>query len=143
MIYDNEAIFSDQQDLSQVAGTYISTNVVKAPANTAWGEPLNIPIQVTEDFVSAGAATLKVQLYTDSVVGFGSEVLLAESAVIAKSVLVAGYVFSVQFLPEGDLGFLRIKYVIGTATTTAGLVTAGFVETRQTSKNSFPVQSNP
>lgn len=138
MILDTQAMFSDDQDLAQTAGAYDSTNIVQMPANSSFGRPSQILVQVTETFTSGGAATLAIDLETDNAVAMSSPTNLASVAAIAKATLVAGYVIPINYLPDGDEGFLRLEYTIGTATTTAGKVTAGFVDTRQTNKRAFP-----
>lgn len=138
MIIDKENLFSDDQDLAQVAGAYDSTNIIKLPKNSAYGTPLRLLIQVTETFTSAGAATLAIDLETDDNAAFSSAVDLVNIAAIAKATLVAGYKIAIDFVPRGDEGFLRLEYTIGTATTTAGKITAGIIADDQSNKNSFP-----
>ena len=138
MIFDSQAQFSNKQNLAQVAATYNSTNVIKIEPNSAWGNPLNILVQVTEAFLSAGAATVQVILQTSTVEAMTSPVTLFDSGAIAKALLVPGYQFALNFLPNGNLQYLRVTYTIGTATTTAGKITSGFLETVQTNNKTFP-----
>ncbi len=143
MILDAENLFSDDQDLSQSAGAYDSTNVIQLPANSADGNPVRIWIQVTETFTSGGAATLAVDLETATDAAFTSPVTIASISAIALATLAAGYKVPIDFLPRTDLGFLRLEYTIGTATTTAGTVTAGIVHDVQSAKSTYPSGSNP
>lgn len=143
MILSAEDLFSDDQDLAQTAAAYDSTNIIKLPANSAHGNPLRILVQVTETFTSAGAATLAIDLETDDNEAMASATDLVSIAAIGKATLVAGYKFYINFVPRGDEGFLRLEYTIGTATTTAGKITAGIIFDDQTSKSTFPSGSDP
>ncbi len=138
MIIDLENSFSNDQDLAQTAAAYDSTNIIKLPANSAHGNPLRILVQVTETFTSGGAATLAVDLETDDNEAMASPVNLYTGTAIALATLAAGYRFMIDFVPRGDEGYLRLEYTIGTATTTAGKITAGIIYDEQTNKNSFP-----
>lgn len=145
MILDTLTLLSDDQDLSQVAGTYYSdvyntlgdagyTTSVSAPSGVAKdlgkGTPKDFFCRVTETFTSGGAATLVATLqssadnstYVDSVV----------SKTFALADLVSGADLLPQHLPHGLLQYIRVKYVIGTATTTAGTVTCGIGSAVQT-----------
>lgn len=127
MILDETFMFSDDQDLSQVAGAYDSTNVIDLGVDRDMGNGVPIPllIQVTEDFASGGSATLQVVLETDDNEAMASSEILYTSEVIVLATLVAGYKFVINFLPRENQQYLQLVYTIGTATTTAGTVTAG------------------
>lgn len=141
MILDKMSLLSDDQDLSQAAGSYYSdimkldaaarttsvdapSGVVHDPGKSAFNQFL---CQVTETFTSGGAATLTVSLETSTDEAFTSPVTLVSSKTFALAELVAGTHLLPESIPYGCLAFLRVKYVIGTATTTAGTATAGFV----------------
>ncbi len=148
MILDNYTLLSDDQDLSQVAGTYYSdildlhgdgyTTSQDAPLGVTpdlgKGYPVEILAQVTEDFASGGAATLVATLQTSITEAFTVPIDLAASAAFALADLVAGKNLLPEHVPYGAKQYLRIKYVIGTATTTAGTVTAGIVCGHQSNK---------
>lgn len=139
MILDTLTLMSDDQDLSQVAGTYYSdilstkatgyTTSKDAPSGVTadMGKGNSVPLmcQVTQTFTSAGAATLVVSLETSVDEAFSSAVTMVTSKTYALAELVAGKHLLPEHVPYGGLGYYRIKYVIGTATTTAGMVTAG------------------
>lgn len=143
MILDITTLMSDDQDLAQTAGTYYSDviNLQGDPGYTTSqdapngitraigkGYPVELLIQVTETFTSGGAATLTVTLEKDTVENFASaeDVLVSETFALAD--LVAGTYLLPQHVPyDVDQQYIRIKYVIATATTTAGKVTAGIV----------------
>lgn len=139
MILDSEAIFSDRQADILTADTYDSTNIVKAPANTAWGVPLNILVQVVADFVAGTSIQVRLVTATDEV--FTTPVILVTTEAILLAKLVAGFKFPISFLPEGDLGFLKLEYISLGTFTTGGEITAGFLETVQTSNDTFPKSS--
>jgi hypothetical protein len=149
MIFSKNLTFSDRQDVSQVVGTYNSTNVVDTGApGTVFGHAaalkrnvgpgMNVPIliQLVETITSAGAATVQFQIETSDVEAFSStNVVIAQSRVYALAELVAGLQFGVAILPNDCKRYLRVNYVIAGATTTAGLVTSGIVAGVQTNPN--------
>ena len=146
MIFSDQLKFSTNQDLSQVAGTYPSTNVIDTGAagtvygaaaalarNVGPGKEVPILVQLTEDFTSGGAATLQFQIETaDEEAMDTTNVVVAESGIYALADMVAGLQFPVAILPNAMKRFIRVNYVIGVATTTAGLATAGIVAGVQT-----------
>jgi len=152
MLLDKLTLLSDDQDLSQIAGTYYSdilplntaaiTTSADAPSGVggdpAYGNPVLVVGQVTEGFDSAGAATLVVSVETDTVENFASATTLYTSATYdatdAGAELKAGTIVIPHFLLYGVENYLRIKYVVGTATTTAGAITAGLTMGHQTNK---------
>ncbi len=142
MILDNDLIFSDAQDLSQAAGTYVSTNALdNGAAQTAPGGYgtirkdilrsgfLKVLIQVIEAFASGGSATLIVQLVQADDAALSSNVeILAQTRTLALAELAAGARIGLQATAGGlNQRYLGLRYVIGTATTTAGTITAGLV----------------
>jgi hypothetical protein len=146
MIFSENLKFSDDQDLAQTAGTYNSTNVINTGAagtvygaasalsrNVGPGQPVPFLAQVTEDFASAGACTLQFQIETADEEAFDTtNVVVAESRAYSKTESVAGLQWGVQVMPADLKQFIRVNYVIGTATTTAGKATAGIVHGVQT-----------
>ncbi|MFV1850118.1 MAG: Bbp16 family capsid cement protein [Thalassospira sp.] len=146
MIFSKELMFSDDQDVSQAAGTYNSTNAIDTGApgtvygaaaalarNVGPGNPVPILVQLTETVTSGGAATMQFQIETADEEAFDTtNVVVAQSRVYALADLVAGLQFGVAVLPNDMKRFIRVNYVIGTATTTAGLAKAGIVHGVQT-----------
>lgn len=149
MIIDKQLLLSDGQDLSQTAGTYVSTNTIDlATAGTvpaafqAVGSfpadlgrsmrHLELVVQVDETFTSGGAATLQVQVITDNDAALGSPTVIQSSDTIALATLVAGYRFRVAVPPGLAERYLGVQYVIGTATTTAGTCSAFLLMDGQT-----------
>lgn len=150
MIFSDELLFSDDQDLSQVVGTYPSTNIIDTGApGTVFGHaaalkrrvgpgtPVPILVQVTEDFDSAtDTETLQFQIETADEEAFDTtNVVVAQSRAYAAADLVAGLQFGVAVLPNDVKRYLRVNYVIAGETTTAGKATAGIVLGVQTSPN--------
>ena len=125
MLYDLETLFSDNQEITTTAE---STNVVcfaRGPIKeVSFGTPLPLRIQVTETF--AGLTNLTVAVETAADEEFGEPVELATSGAVAAEDLVAGYTFPINFIPKGNLGYMRLKYTVS-GTATAGKITAGVV----------------
>ena len=140
MILDTLTLLSDDQDVSQVAGAYYSdilnlqgdagyTTSADAPNGVTndlgKGYAVELLCMLTETVTSGGAATLIAVLETATDEVFTSPVALVTSKTFALADLVVGTYLLPQHVPYGTLQYVRIKYTIGTATTTAGLVTAG------------------
>lgn len=126
MLYDLENLFSDNQAVTSDAA---STNVVKLSngplKEVAYGTPIPLRIQVTEDFATLTSLEIKVQTATDA--AFTSPVTLATTGAVAAASLVAGYVAPINFIPKGNLGYLRIYYDVTGSSATTGKITAGIV----------------
>lgn len=127
MLLDNENLFSDAQ---AVTVSDASTNIVKMASTSrnmtevSFGEPIPLLLQVVQDFV--GCTSVKVAVQTSADETFSNPKNLAESAAIPAAELVAGYKFPINYIPKGNLGYMRTYYtVVGTAT--AGKITAGVV----------------
>jgi hypothetical protein len=153
MILDALLQFSAAQNLAQVAGTYPSTNIIdlggpQLPASAT--SPETIPIRdigigddpalkllvlVTTTFTSGGGATLQVAIQGASDNGSGlpgSFTSWWTSPAYALATLVAGARLYDMDMPRPPAGiaiprFLQLSYVIGSATTTAGNVSAYIV----------------
>ncbi len=149
MILDILTLMSDDQDLSQTAGTYYSdilnlagdpgyTTSVDAPNgiqhDLGKGYAVELLCQLTETVTSGGAATMTVSLQTATDEVFTSPIDLVVSSTFALAALVAGTYLLPQHVPYGTEQYVRIKYVIGTATTTAGTATAGITMGHQSNR---------
>lgn len=142
MHLDNQAIFSDQQE---VLATANSTNVLDLgePGEVAYnykagakpsllrnvGKGMIIPLlaQVTEDF--AGALTqVQFILQQDTTDDFSSgSVEDIVSVTVPVADLKAGYQLPIDKLPRGiDKRYLRMRYVLDAAAT-GGKITSGIV----------------
>lgn len=125
MLLDLENLFSDNQAITADAA---STNVVKMGGNykeVAFGTPIPLHIQVTEDFATLTSLNIQVQTATDA--AFTTPVVLAETGAIAAATLKAGYVAPINFIPKGNKGYMRLYYDVTGSNATAGKITAGIV----------------
>lgn len=128
MILDEQGLFSNKQKITASA---VSENILDlGKREVSFGTPVELFIQVTEDFNNLTSLTIKVQTAIDE--AFASAVDLVEQT-IALADLKKGAVSSIKFLPKGNLGFMRLYYTVtGTAPTT-GAVLAGIVDGHQES----------
>lgn len=126
MLYDLENIFSNNQAVTADAA---STNVIKITngqlKEVAFGTPIPLRIQVTEDFATLTSLEIKVQTATDA--AFTTPVTLATTGAVAAADLKAGYVAPINFIPKGNLGYLRLYYDVTGSNATTGKITAGIV----------------
>lgn len=140
MLLDANLSFSTNQSIAQTAGTYLcdkSIDLGTVGTDVQGGSPLADPgrspvpllVQVTTAVTSGGSATVQVQLVMADDAALTSNLVVLESTdAIAVASLVAGYKFRFGTLPPGiTKRYLGVQYIIGTATTTAGKVTAGLV----------------
>jgi hypothetical protein len=130
-IIDSLLEFSDAQDISQVAATYLSTNQIdmSVAREVSMGQPLYLVIQI-EEAVVGSSSTIEFRLRSDSTAAVHATTSTAHftTGAIAEAVLVAGYTITIP-LPTNGAGavyeqFLGVQYIVGTATTTAGTVNA-------------------
>ena len=128
-LMDSKNTLSDNQTLIFAVGAAPSTNTLNLSVlrNIGIGEPVPVLAQITDDFLSAGAATLQLIIETDDNVGFASAETLYDSGAIGKAALVAGYKFLINSFPRTNQKWVRARLVIGTADGTAGtiLITIG------------------
>ena len=125
MLYDLETLFSNNQEVTTTATSdnvvCLAKGVIK---EVSFGTPLPLRIQVTKDFDGATGLTIEVETASDK--EFSDVKVLATTGKVAIASLVAGYVAPINFIPKGNLGYMRLKYTVeGTAT--AGAITAGIV----------------
>jgi len=125
MRLDKRNLFSDAQAVTSSA--VASTNVIETGGGSGAGNPVGMAVQVVEAF--AGGTSLKVGIETCATEGFSSGVVTLVESTLALAALTAGARFPLNFLPEGDLGFIRLKYT-PTGTFTAGKLTAGLTDGR-------------
>lgn len=148
MILDADLLFSETQSIAAAAGTLVSTNSVdNGPAQAAPGGYgnlskdmlragfLNVLIQILNAVTSGGAATVTFQLVQADDTALATNVdVLAQTRAFTPAELAAGTRIGMQ-APAG--GFTRrhlgVRYIIATAATTGGTVTAGLVKDLDTS----------
>lgn len=132
MILDRENMLSIDQDLSQTASTYYSTDILDlGNAKKGEGQPIEMMFEITEDFVGA-TATLQIGIETSIDEAFSSPILMYDTGALAVGVLLTTYRFPLRVLPNEMKQYMRMRYIIAVATTTAGLVSAGLVKHLQT-----------
>lgn len=149
MILDAFLQFDAAINLAQVAGTYASTNVIDLgitsgiPSSANGGGARDIGIgddptmkllvQVTTAFTSGGAGTLSVGIQSAIDNGSGAPAAFSASWYTSPTYALATLVQGARLMdmdfprpPDGIAipRFLRLSYVIGTATMTAGIVEA-------------------
>lgn len=128
MLFDAENLFSDDQAVTADAA---STNIIDTGAakDAALGRPVEINVQVTEAFNTLTSLGIQVQTATDE--AFTTPVVLATET-IALADLVVGKRFSLRYLPEGCLRYVRLYYDVTGVAPTTGKIHAGIVEGGQT-----------
>jgi hypothetical protein len=148
MIMDSLLEFADSQDISQVAGTYLSTNVVdlQEARDIGNGQPLYLVIQIDAAVTSGGSATVNFRLRSDSVAAIHATTSTGhiETGAIAIASLVAGYQLIIPLPPEGSNAYeqyLGVQAIIATATTTAGTYSA-FLTLDPAGNKSYPDATN-
>lgn len=141
------------QDLSQVAATYVSTNVidlgVKGTAvrggplisQFGFGTPMAMLFTVLVAFDAAAGGTMNIRLVSDSVAALSSPTVLQQTGalttVAADTIFTAGkriVMWVPPTIPDADQ-YLGADYVIGTQTTTAGTIFAELVDLRNIQTN--------
>lgn len=133
MILDSQALYSDDQVITTTAD---STNILDLAKNSGPGVPVRILIQVTATFV--GGTNITIDLETDDNTGFSSLSTIASSPTIVAATLVAGYKFSINFIPDAMEQYSRLEYTV-VGSFTPGSITAGIVYDVQSAfGTSFP-----
>ena len=124
MILDEQNLFSDAQAITASAA---SMNYIDLGSReVAFGTPIEILIQVVEDF--ATCTSLKFSIQTDDNESFSSATTLAETAAIPVADLAAGYRTTLKYMPKGNEGYTRLYYTVAGPYATAGKIIAGFVD---------------
>lgn len=138
MIMDAQLLYSDAQAL---AATGVSTNVIdhSQDRDLGIGEPM--AVVVSSDAALTGTNG-QVQLQSDSVVGFGSAVVVAQSAVYTPATLPLGTRIALALPPDKSMNrFSRLNYVLTAATwtVTAGLIPAKALTAENVFQGAFTV----
>jgi hypothetical protein len=133
MILDERTEFLDATALNLGApGSFLLGDVIDLTnvRDIGMGEPLWLIVTVDTTATSGGAATLALNLLTDTDPALGSPVVLATSPTFALAALTAGAMIWAVALPiEGNLyeRYLGIQQVTGAAAFTAGKINANIV----------------
>lgn len=158
MLLDKQVTFSDQQSLALTAGTpVLSDNTIDmrpAAANAAGrntvvpgiaagvnltpvtdfarGQRVPLLAQITEAVTSGGAATLTVELVTHATdAALTGATARASTGALPLAQLTLGAQLALTVPPGITDRYWGLRYTVGTANTTAGRITAGFVLDRQ------------
>jgi len=151
MILDGFLQWSSAQNLAQVVGSYVSTNIIdlhlvgipvlasgQGARDMGIGDDpaMKILVQVTTAFTSGGAATLAVQLQGATDNGSGAPAAFStwwvSPTYALATIAVVGARLMDMDMPRPPAGiavprFLQLTYVIAGATTTAGNVSSYLV----------------
>lgn len=125
MIMDGTTVFSDQQAITASA---VSTNVLYiGKREISFGNELNMSVRVGATFATCTSLQVVVQTSVDE--AFTTPVALATSQVVPVASLVKGFVFpDLRVVPKGNLGYLRLSYVVAGSNATAGTINAAIVD---------------
>ncbi len=119
MILDEQGLFSNNQ---KITATCVSENILDlGKREVSFGTPIDIFIQVGEDFNSLTSLTIKVQ--TSQTENFASAVDLI-SQTMTLDELKKGAVSTIKFLPKGNLGYMRLSYTVDGTEPTQGKILA-------------------
>lgn len=128
MILDEQALFSNNQ---QITASAASTNIIETGnGEIAFGTPVELFIQIAEDFDKLTSLNIKVQ--TSATENFSSSTDLLEQTILLAD-LKKGNTTSIKFLPKGNLGFMRLYYTVTGTAPTQGKILAGIVDGTQES----------
>lgn len=113
-LLDAQNQYSDAQAL---VATAVSTNVIDHGSDRDLGIGEALAVQVSIDVTQVGGGTFQVTLQTDSVVGFGSAVTVAQTGAIAAASIVAGFRIILNMPADKTMNrFSRLNYTLVTMT---------------------------
>ena len=128
MILDEQGLFSNNQTVTESCA---SENVLDLGGReVSFGTPVEIFIQVSEDFDNLTSLEIKVQ--TSETEDFEDPVDLAEHTMLLED-LTQGTVSPLKFLPKGNLGYMRLYYTVNGTAPSSGALLAGIVDGAQES----------
>ena len=123
MILDEQGLFSNNQS---VLASGVSENILDlGRREVSFGTPIELFIQITEDFDNLTSLTIKVQTSLNE--DFSSEVDLIEHVMLLKD-LKKGAVSAIKFLPKGNLGYMRLSYTVTGENPSKGKILAGIAD---------------
>lgn len=123
MILDEQGLFSNNQT---VTASVASENVLDlGKREVSFGTPVELFIQVSEDFNNLTSLDVKVQTSVDE--DFSDSVDLIEQTMTLAE-LTQGAVSAIKFLPKGNLGYMRLFYTVNGSAPTKGKIMAGIVD---------------
>ena len=124
MILDSTLALSSAQAITATGTTY-STNIIDftKEKEVAFGRGIPLMLKVaTAAFNNLTSLEIQVQTATDA--AFTSPVVLGTTGAIALAKLLLGYVFNLRYLPKGNLGYMRLAYIVTGTAPTAGAIDA-------------------
>ena len=128
MILDEQGLFSNNQ---KVTGSVASENILDlGKREISFGTPVELFVQIAEDFNNLTSLDIKVQTSTDE--DFETSIDLIEQTMMLEE-LKKGEVASIKFLPKGNLGYMRLFYFVTGTNPTTGKILAGIVDGAQES----------
>ncbi len=117
MILDEQGLLSNKQAITASAASENILNFGKR--EIAFGTPVEVYIQITENFNNLTSLSISVQTAVDE--AFTTPVDLVEQTLLLAK-LKKGTVSTIKFLPKGNLGYIRLYYTVtGTAPTTGAI----------------------
>ncbi len=123
MILDEQGLFSNNQ---KVTASTASENILDlGKREVSFGTPVELLIQVTEDFNNLTSLDIKVQTSVEE--DFSDSVDLIEQT-MTLSELKKGEVSAIKFLPKGNLGYMRLFYTVNGSAPTKGKILAGITD---------------
>lgn len=146
MILDSFLEFSEGQDISQVAATYLSTNIIDLEdvRDIGQGQPMYLNIQI-DVAVEGTSSTIEFRLRSDAVEAIHATTSTGHwtSGAIAEATLIAGYHLQIPLPmePPAYERYLGVQAIVAVATTTAGTFSA-FLTFDPHGWKSYPDASN-
>lgn len=123
MILDEQGLFSNKQAVKE---SCVSENILDmGKREVSFGTPVELFIQIAEEFNNLTSLTIKVQTAKDE--EFDDSVDLIEHTMTLDE-LKQGAVSSIKFLPKGNLGYMRLSYVVTGTAPTQGSILAGVAD---------------
>ena len=123
MILDEQGLFSNNQ---KVTASVASENVLDlGKREVSFGTPVELFIQISEDFNNLTTLDIKVQTSTDEEFT-DAENLIEQAMTLAE--LKQGAVSAIKFLPKGNLGYMRLFYTVNGSAPTKGKILAGITD---------------
>ena len=123
MILDEQGLFSNKQAVKE---SCVSENILDmGKREVSFGTPVELFIQIAEEFNNLTSLTIKVQTAKDE--EFDDSIDLIEHTMTLDE-LKQGAVSSIKFLPKGNLGYMRLSYVVTGTAPTQGSILAGVAD---------------
>lgn len=139
---DIRCLLGEDQDLSQAAGNYLGDfsydtgdagrpilatmggGTVDLDNDQSKGNPLFLEVVITQTFTSGGAATVQIQAVQADNGALSSNLeVLAQTDAIGYATLIAGKKYRLAY-DNQTKRYIGVRFVIATATTTAGTATS-------------------